>query len=318
MILITGGSGFIGRYFIQSLHNSHEIINLDIKKPDFKSNAYHIKGNIKDLNNFDSLPKYIDTIIHLAAEHKDIGISDKEYFNVNKGGTKNIINFAVKRNVNNIVFFSTAAVYGNYFSGVNEKCPLKCETPYSKSKLEAERSLISWAKKEKKRRLVILRPSVVIGPHNYANMFLLIKQIDKGPFIRIGKGKNIKSLAYVQNIVDFTIYLLNENKENVSIFNYADEPHLTTKEIIDIIAHSLGKKKSLSLPFPIVYSFGIIFDLFSSLFNIKTPINIKRIIKICNETYLKAESIKLTAFKPKYTSIDGLKLMVKWYKNYIS
>jgi len=94
--------------------------------------------------------------------------------------------------------------------------------------------LNNWAKEAENRKLIIIRPTVVIGPYNYANMFKLIKQIDKGLYAHIGKGNNIKSLAYVENIAEASKFILENVNTNISIYNYADEPQLTTRQITNI------------------------------------------------------------------------------------
>jgi len=144
------------------------------------------------------------------------------------------------------------------FSHADENAPLNPASHYGKSKLEAERLLIKWAEDNKDRKLIIIRPAVVIGPYNYANMYRLIKQIDKGFYAHIGKGYNIKSLAYVENIAEATIFLLDNSLNNISIYNYSDEPQLTTRQIANIIKDSLLKGKSIVIPYYLAYSIGLL------------------------------------------------------------
>jgi nucleoside-diphosphate-sugar epimerase len=314
MILITGGSGFIGRYIIKQLEEKYSIINFDTKEPDFTFHGTYISGNILDIDKLDSAAENAKAIIHLAAKHNDVGLSD-EYNRVNVNGTENIIRISLKHNINKIIFFSTVAVYGNAFSGVDENTPLNPQSDYGKSKLQAETLLHTWAKENNRRKLIVIRPAVVIGPYNYANMFKLIKQIDKGLYAHIGKGNNIKSLAYVENIAAAILYLLENPSGNVSVYNYSDEPQLTSRQIINLIKDTLSKGRSIVIPYYCAYSIGLFFDLLSLLLRSDLPISSKRIRKLCSETYCKADKIKNEGFNPKYSSIEGLHKMLEWYKD---
>ena len=50
-------------------------------------------------------------------------------------------------------------------------------------------------------------PSVVFGPRNYANVYTLMRQIRLGLYLPIGPGTNLKSMAYVENLIDATLYV---------------------------------------------------------------------------------------------------------------
>ena len=74
-------------------------------------------------------------------------------------------------------------------------------------------------------------------------MYSLIRQIHSGKYFRFGPGSNIKSLSYVENIVDATLFLKglqdkkpNREIEHFEIFNYIDKPDLTSTEISDTVS----------------------------------------------------------------------------------
>ena len=314
MIFITGGSGFIGRYIIKLLEDKYDIINFDLKKPDYSFKGTFIQGDILNIESLATTSKKATTIIHLAAKHNDVG-SKEEYFRVNVKGTESIVNIAKVNNINKIIFFSTVAVYGNIFSHIDENTTPNPQSDYGKSKLEAERILKNWAEEAVHRNLTIIRPAVVIGPYNYASMFKLIKQIDKGLYAHIGKGNNIKSIAYVENVAEATKFILEHVNTNISIYNYSDEPPLTTRQITNIIKNSLSKNKSILLPYYIAYFIALIFDIFSLIIHKDLPISSNRIKKLCSETYCLSDKIRKDGFMPTFTSIEGLHKMIEWYKS---
>ena len=84
MILITGNAGFIGKYLTSALIDvGYEVQGLDIRpRKDIEKGFIQIDGNILDKNIACKAMVGVDSIVHLAAEHKDFGISKEEYFKV--------------------------------------------------------------------------------------------------------------------------------------------------------------------------------------------------------------------------------------------
>lgn len=156
MILITGAAGYIGSHVMkQLLENSLEVIAIDNLSTGSIENIKVLK-NIKefqfhnmDINDDKSLEKLfnlysIDTIIHLAAsiEVEESIKKPLEYYLNNTVNTTKLVTMAVKYKVKKFIFSSTAAVYGEIDSfvdnGISENSLTNPTNPYGKSKLMAE------------------------------------------------------------------------------------------------------------------------------------------------------------------------------------
>ena len=110
--LITGGSGFVGSNLIKKLKNlNHNILNIDKKESVWHQDVSKYV-NITDEKGLNNINYQADTIIHLAAEHRDDVSPKSLYYQVNVEGTKNIVKLAERNNINSIIFFSSVAVYG--------------------------------------------------------------------------------------------------------------------------------------------------------------------------------------------------------------
>ena len=273
MISVIGGSGFIGSSLCTQLEeNGIEFIILD----KVLSKKFPNKTILTDVNDLEQLEKNIsgDLIINLSAVHKDNIKPTSLYYKVNCDGAKNICEVAKNKNIKRIIFLSSVAVYG-INSSSSEKSTLKPFNDYGKSKEIAENIFKEWHDNNPKSNLIIIRPTAVFGRGNRGNIYNLINQINSGTFIMIGNGKNIKSIAYVENLSSFIIYSLKFIK-GFHLFNYSDKPDFTTRELVELIYEILKKK---TLPFYIPYGIGIlggvVFDLFSLL--IMRPLSISRI-----------------------------------------
>ncbi len=314
-VLITGGSGFIGSYFNEKLDTI--IVNYDLREPIHPTKNKFLKGDICDFVVLNKAVKEnkIDAIIHLAAAHHDFGITREGYFEVNELGTENICKVAEENNIKKIIFYSSVAVYGENKKPSTEEMPPNPSNHYGASKLAGEAKLKIWSEREGNQAIVI-RPCLVYGPRNTANMFNLIKQIDSGKFFNVGKGDNVKSICYVENIVEATIHLLNTIEENgFHFYNYADSPQLTSKETANHIAKSLGKKNPLSVPKSLLQIGAIPFDILIKLTGKNLPVSSARVNKFATETFHRAEKILNTGFSPRFDNLQGLQKMVTWYKS---
>jgi len=320
-ILVTGNSGFIGTFLVKALIRSgHQVVGLDACIPKEKALDHEfIQGDILNVSDIARAAKDVDAIISLAAKHHDFGVSEEEFFAVNVEGTKNLLDCAGRLGIKKFIFYSTAAVYGNCLSSASEDAPLNPVNFYGKSKMGAEDAIHDWVKRGGARQAVIIRPVVVFGPNNYANMHKLVESIHKKRFFFVGKGDNIKSIAYVENLVDATLFLMDRIEAGAAIYNYSDYPQLTMEETVRAIADSLGYRiPNVKIPLKFaMFSVGI-FDLLGKLTGINFPITAFRIKKLNTATCFASDKIRALGFEQKIDPREGIRRMVEWYLKKIS
>ncbi len=317
-VLVTGNAGFIGGYLTRKLISlGHNVRGLDINPDNPQGKICEcITGDICDKEVVMKAMKGIDIVFNLAAKHHDFGISEKEYFEVNEGGTRVLAECAAQFNVKKFIFYSSVAVYGNQSSPPTEETVPNSPSPYGRSKLAGERVLENWVKEDASRETLVIRPVVVFGPENYANMYSLIKQIMEKKFIFIGKGDNIKSIAYIENLIEANIFLLGRLKPGIEYFNYVDESQMTIKQIVDTISHYGGVKiPDIHLPFSLAVILASPFDVLEKVTGRLFRITAKRIKKFNTETCFKADKIRRTGFKQPIALEEGLRRTVEWFKN---
>ncbi len=182
-ILVTGGTGYIGSHTVVELQNAgHDVVVIDNlsnsnelslqrvaeitgKKVDF----YNI--DIRDFNALDSLLNNhnFDCCIHFAGL-KAVGESVQkplEYYDNNVCGTVSLLRALNKHNCKNIIFSSSACVYGDpEFIPITEDCPKgKCTNPYGQTKSIIEEILKDLQKSDSNWNVVLLRYFNPIGAH---------------------------------------------------------------------------------------------------------------------------------------------------------
>lgn len=303
-IAITGGAGFIGKRLGAALaKDGHQVVNIDI--------AQETPVDITDRQALIHAVSGCDGIYHLAALHSDDIFPRSLYYDVNGKGTKNVIDAAEANGIKSIIFTSTFAVYGLNTGMPEESSAPRPFNDYGKSKLEAETHLKLWAGKGGGRNLTIIRPVVVFGEGNRGNIHVFIKQIAAGRFIKIGSGRNKKSMAYVENVAGFLKHCLTPQPEGVRIYNYADKPDMDMNTLLDIVYRKLGMQQpSFSLPYSLGLGAGYAFDGLARITGRKFPISSVRIQKFCADTTCAAQAYKETGFTPRFTLEEGLARMI--------
>jgi nucleoside-diphosphate-sugar epimerase len=311
-ILVTGGSGFIGTNLVADLlDEGHRVVIYDKRKSETYPDLCII-GDVRDKEKLIRSMRGVDAVYHLAAEHRDDVQPTSLYYEVNVGGAENIVFALKKSDVNKLIFTSTVAVYGLNSGTPNEDSPLKPFNDYGKSKYKAETIFNKWADSENTNCLITVRPTVIFGEKNRGNVYNLLHQLSSGKFIKVGKGVNRKSMAYVLNLTNFLTILLKSGPGQF-LYNYADKPDLCMNELINIFHNTLGK--NLNNNFKIPYAFGLMggycYDMLAKITGKTYPISSIRIKKFCANTVISANKLKKTGFVAPYSLTEGLTRMIR-------
>lgn len=306
-VCFIGASGFVGTRLIETAKNDFSIKNLDKNQSHFYADITEI-GDVRNQSEIDSALAGFDTVVLLAAEHRDDVSPVSLYYDVNVEGTRNVLAAMDKNGVKNIIFTSSVAVYGLNKTNPDENHPHDPFNHYGKSKWQAEEVLREWFNiAPEERSLTIIRPTVIFGERNRGNVYNLLKQISSGKFAMVGAGTNYKSMAYVGNIVEFIKYKLHHVTKGCEIYNYVDKPDLNMNELVAEVEQSLNKKiPSVHLPYPLGMLGGYCFDILSKVTGKKYPISSVRVQKFCATTQFDASKVHGSGFVAPFSLSQGL------------
>ena len=306
-VIIFGGSGYIGRNIIRNFLNNKNIKNifvLDICKLDLslKKNkkVNYIYCDVRKPIKIKSNIKF-DTLINLSAIHREPGHKKKEYFDTNINGTKNIINFAEKKNIKNIIFTSSIAVYGNQLFKKNEKSKLYPDTPYGISKLISEKLFENWQVKSKDRVLTISRPGVVFGKDEKGNMDRLKKLTDNIIFIFPGNKEIYKASIYIKELINQLFWVNKKQLKKIfssyELFNSTTYPVLKFHEIAELI-FKIKKIKPIKIyiPYSIILFMSFFVNFIFKIFFKSDLFNLVRIKKLKINNFVEPNKLKKMNF----------------------
>jgi len=310
-IALVGASGFIGTRLI-ALLGKENCYNID-KNPSEQYNDITTIQDIREKHLDHVLSDSTDTVILLAAEHRDDVSPISLYYDVNVNGTQHLLEAMDRKGLSNIIFISSAAVYGLNKKTPDEQFPPDPFSHYGKSKWQAEKILREWQKKNPQNKsLTIIRPTVAFGEKNQGNVHNLLHQIASGKFLMIGRGENRKSMAYVGNVAAFIKFCIETKKSGLRVLNYTDQPDLTMNELVLQAEESLNRKlPSLRLPYWLGMIGGFMFDLISRITSRKFSISAIRIKKFCATTQFDASLAHSSGFEAPFTLAEGLDRTLK-------
>ena len=314
MILVTGSEGFVGRVLLrQFIQSGLPVRGFDrLKNSDLDYNLHSI-----DLANPITLDSAsYDVVIHCAAAKGDWDISDNEFYEDNVVATENLLNYVRKCEVKKIIHFSTVAIYSRDVTDGSESTKIEPDSVYGQTKLDSEILIRKYAE-ESGIPTVILRPSVIYGRNNYANMFNLIQQLNRALPFQINPVGITKSHVSVRNVVDVVLRFSNPaySVNGLEIYNLTERPYYDLNNMIGIICDELGvNPPKVNLPIWLVaIPFGFL-EFIGKLFKKDTGFTLDRLRKFSSSTHYTSEKLWSQIGKQKYSSESELREMVKWFK----
>ena len=262
-VLITGGAGYIGSHVVERLSKiKSKIIILDNLSTGHKKlinkNAKFIKSNLKNIRSLNKIinNNHIKTIIHLGSYSSvaESEVKKKKYYTNNVIGTLNLLKACKDTGVQNFIFSSTCAIYGNIKGKVSEKKKPNPQSYYAFTKYKCEENIKKFSKKYKFKYIILRYFNVAgasksgkIGEIGNKNNRLIknmaIQYFKDKPTIKIygsnyktKDGTCVRDYIHVSDIADIhykCIKNLNKNLKS-NIFNCGYDKGYSVLEITNI------------------------------------------------------------------------------------
>ncbi len=251
-ILITGGSGFIGKYLIKQLKPHYDIFSLNKNISKNTQGCRTIIHDFSEDSNLIEYPNKINTVIHMAStrnyKRKN---SEKEIFNVNVASTMKLLEEAYLNNTKHFIYISTGGVYplSNYKINENHKIlnfKKDKENPmnfYFKTKIMAEEIVNSYSQKMK---TTIIRPFFPfgIGQNKIFLIPRLISNIREKRTIEMNKKNSFRfNPIFISDLINVLEILI--KKELSGLFNLCGDNVISINELITLISKFFNIKPEL-------------------------------------------------------------------------
>lgn len=302
---VIGGAGFVGSRLAERFDKLGRKYSIcDINTGNRSDNIIYLDvENEKLLEQLDGF----ESIVNLAAVHRDDVRPLSRYDDVNIQGSVNVCEAARNHGVNKIIFTSSVAIYGFARADTDETGEPNYFNDYGRTKYLAEQVYKEWqAEDPENRTLVIVRPTVIFGEGNRGNVYNLLKQISSGRFVMFGNGKNKKSMAYVENVAAFLEYSLSF-KPGLHIYNYIDKTDFDMNTLVSGARKTLFGKDDVGLCLPafLGMAIGYIADILAKVTGKSLPVSSIRVKKFMGTTQF-STSVGETGFVPPVELEEGL------------
>jgi len=247
VVVVTGGSGFIGSHVVDKLVEAGYSVRVFDLRPPQREDIEWYKGDL--LKNDDVLDalKDAEAVFHLAAV-ADVNVAlthPEKTILVNEMGTINVLKAAVAREVDRIILASTIWVYGRAEGVVTEDTPLPPpDHIYTKTKIGQEHLVLVWHR-HYGLHYTILRYGIPYGPRMRKNMAIAIfvrKALRGEPITIYGDGSQGRNFIYVEDLAEGNVAALKPEGRD-EVFNIAGKEFVTIKQIVEYLKELVGEVK---------------------------------------------------------------------------
>jgi NAD dependent epimerase/dehydratase len=311
-VLITGAEGFIGSHLTESLvklgadvtalvqYNSFNNWGwIDIFDSNIKDSINVVTGDVREYDGMKKIIKGQQVVFHLAAliAIPYSYLSPMAYVKTNIEGTTNVLEACKEYGVEKIIHTSTSETYGTaVYVPIDEKHPLQGQSPYSASKIGADKIAESYYRSFNL-PVATIRPFNTYGPRQSSRAVIptIISQILSGKTeIKLGSLTPTRDFNYVKDIAEAFIKVAESDRTIGEVINAGSNYEISIGDLVKKIIALIGK------------SVAIISDE-ERVRPEKSEVN-----------RLWADNTKiytLTGWKPNFILEEGLEATIKWIKD---
>jgi NAD dependent epimerase/dehydratase len=310
-ILVTGASGFIGSHLTEELVRIGYSVRamahynfqnnwgwLETLPHNIIKEIEVIPSDVCDPYAVSKAVQRVDIVFHLAAL---IGIpysyvAPASYVATNVSGTLNVLQASIDHGISKVIHTSTSETYGTaQYIPIDEKHPLVAQSPYSATKIAADKLAESFYKSFNL-PVAIIRPFNTFGPRQSARAVIptIVSQALSGTGeVFLGSLSPVRDLTYVKDTVRGFIAVADSNKTVGQVVNIGCGEGVTVGELASIILHICESKAQIVTETERV-----------------RPEQSEVMELICDNCRAK----DLLGWEPAYTLHQGLEETVEWIK----
>ena len=313
-VLVTGAGGFIGSHLVDDLLSRGANVTafvhynarndwgmLEGRYNDKTPNLTVIAGDVTDSLFVKKAVSEKEYVFHLAAL---IGIpysytAPESYVNTNVKGTLNVMQACLESGVDRVVHTSTSEVYGTaQYTPIDEKHPLQGQSPYSASKIGADKIAESFYYSFDV-PVTIMRPFNTYGPRQSTRAVIptIITQALTSNEIKLGSLTPVRDLTYVTDTVQGFIKMAESKKTAGKTINTGSGRGITIGDLADIIIKLINPNISIVCE------------------KVRVRPEKSEVMELLCDNRL---ALEIAGWQPEYTLEQGLTQTIEWMKTHIS
>jgi nucleoside-diphosphate-sugar epimerase len=279
--VVTGSSGFVGKHVVSRLAESGVTVTaLDIASTG--TNEANVTEKTVDLRDRESVKKALigaDVVYHAASRVQTRKTGSDEVFDINVGGTQNLLDSCSELEIRKFVYVSSASVvYGGSDIEKGDEYlpyPTSFHAPYAESKMKAEAMVL----RENDRRGVYtcaVRPHIVFGPGDKRFFPAVLGRAKAGKLkAYVGDPKKLSDFTYIDNLVDGLVLAADAlgagGKANGQAYFVTNGEPTPFWEFVGKLLDGVGyARPTFRVPFPIAFTTAAIREAVDAIRGIPT------------------------------------------------
>lgn len=284
-VLVTGGTGLLGRALVKRLVQSGQSVRLLVRRPppSWITEDPAISLVYGDLGDPDAVARAVEGVELVYHVGATMNGGWDEYAGGTVTGTRNIVSSCLRHGVRKLIYVSSQSVLDYASLGretrITESAALEPypekRGDYARAKLEAEKIVLDAAR-EAGLPAVVLRPAQIFGPG--AERVPPYGTIALGSrWIVMGRGNALVPLVYVEDVVDSLICAAERDGVAGSIFQIVDGEIVTQREFLHICCQKLKDIKVAYAPLTLLYMAATGLELLGRVLRRAVPLTYYRL-----------------------------------------
>ena len=317
--LVTGFTGFVGRYIVRSLQENEINVRGLTRQPEpgVGNPAVDVfQGDLTKPETLQGVTKDIDTIIHAAGHAHASTDTDDIHTQTTVEGTRHLLTEAEKNGVQRFIFISSVkAMPESGTDCLDESAAGKPADEYGLARRKTE-DLLLEAGVRTDMHVSIIRPTLVYGPGCKGNLSSMLHWIDRGLFPPVPDTGNRRSMVDVRDLVRAILLAAERKSANGKICIITDGQDYSTRRIYTAMRSALGKSISnRSFPVRLLRAMGKAGDAFEAITHHQALYNSAMCSRLLDSAcYRSINAEPALGFRPEYQIEDALPEMVKVYR----
>ncbi len=325
---VTGATGCVGHRLVQKLLDAGRDLVLAVRNPAsaatdplFQSPSVRLvacdftrpgwSASIEDSM------RGCENVFHTAGEmpHRpSCRFNPQVLRQVNFESVRTLYDLSRRAGIRRFLYVSSIGVYGDtYAMPLDETAPQRPADDYSRTKVDAEHMLVSGAGSGGP-AVSIVRPGLIYGDRDNGVIRKIMGLIDRGYFLILGDGKNVRALSSTTLLAD--VFLLQARRSHrCEILNVIDPNLPTMNQLVQDIAALLGVRPSRHLPLAVAYLPAAFFSVLAAV-GLGTSFKLSDVRKLSSSTPLRIDRLRgVLGEVPDYYRSD-LASDVSWYRRW--
>jgi dihydroflavonol-4-reductase len=317
-VLVTGATGFAGSHLVRALNAAGHAVRA-LVRPGKRGNRLAgtgielVPGELTSEADVRNAAAGCERIYHLAAAFRNVKHSDQHYWDVNVGGTLNVLAAARANGCERLVHCSTGGVHGHI------EDPPAAETyrfqpgdVYQRTKLEAELAVAAAAKTGLS--VTIVRPGAIYGEGDM-RFLRLFRAIQQHRFAMIGSGETRLHMVHVDDLVRGILLAGSRPEACGEIFLLAGPEAPTLNEIAASVADAVGAPRpKLHIPVWPVYAAAWLCEKACMRLSIEPPLHRRRVGFFTHHREFDITKARhLIDYQPRISLLEGVRRTAAWY-----